>query len=145
MKAMATIVLAAAGLMGQTTYPTRPAVRFAAVDVYVNSQDRPLAAYQFQLKVNRGQVMIVGVEGGEHEAFIKPPYYDPAALMKGRIIIAAFNTGHDLPQGKTRVARVHVQIRGEVRPEYAVALAVAASRDGKEIPATITVEQGEKK
>ena len=57
-------------------------VRFAPVDVYLDSGSRPLAAYQFELKVTQGKVKIVGVEGGEHEAFREAPYYDPAALKK---------------------------------------------------------------
>jgi hypothetical protein len=119
----------------------RPAVRFEAVDVYVDSGKSPLAAYQFELAAEVGDMKIVGIEGGEHAAFKEPPYYDPAALMKHRVIIAAFNTGADLPSGKTRVARVHVQVTGDAEPEYVVKLHVAASADGKEIKATTTIER----
>jgi len=120
-------------------------VRFAAVDVYVDSGRRPLAAYQFELKATVGNVKIVGIEGGEHAAFKEPPYYDPAALTRQRIVIAAFNTGEDLPTGRTRVARVHVRVAGTIEPEYAVELEAAASPDGKRISATATCEQGEAK
>jgi len=120
----------------------RPAVRFEAVDVYVDSGKSPLAAYQFELAAEVGDMKIVGIEGGEHAAFKEPPYYDPAALMKHRVIIAAFNTGADLPSGKTRVARVHVQVTGDAEPEYVVKLHVAASADGKEIKATATLAGG---
>jgi len=123
----------------------RPGVRFEAVDVYVDSGDAPLAAYQFEFAAEVGEVKIVGIEGGEHAAFEAPPYYDPAALMKHRVIIAAFNTGADLPGGKTRVARVHVQVTGDAAPEYVVKLNVAASPDGKEIKATATLGGGTEK
>ena len=116
-------------------------VRFAAVDVYVDSGRRPLAAYQFELKATAGDVKIVGIEGGEHTAFEDPPYYDPAALSKGRIIIAAFNTGKDLPAGKTRVARVNVAVTGDGTPMYVVKLHVAGSADGERIEALGTTER----
>ena len=119
------------------------AVRFAAVDVYIDSGESPLAAYQFELTATSGEFEIVGVEGGEHAAFKEAPYYDPAALHgEGRIIIAAFNTGDDLPTGKTRVARVHVRIAGETSPEYAVELIVSASTEGDMIDATVSVSEG---
>ena len=131
-----------------TQAESQPAVRFDAVDIYIDAGDEPLAAYQFELTAETGAFKVVGVEGGEHPAFAeKPPYYDPAALNQGRIIIAAFNTGDDLPNGKARVARVHVQIVGNQDPQYNVQLRVAATVDGEEIsaaaswePATVEVE-----
>jgi hypothetical protein len=122
-----------------------PRVRFEAVDVYVDSGDTPLAAYPFELAAEVGDGRIVGIEGGSHPAFREPPYYDPAALMKHRVIIAAFNTGKDLPTGRTRVARLHVQVSGEIEPEYVVQLQTAASPDGKRIHATAIAGQGEPK
>jgi len=122
---------------------TRPAasqpVRFRAVEVYVDSRDRPLAAYQFELTAKGADVKIVGVEAGEHAAFAEPPYYDAKALMGGRIIIAAFNVGRDLPKGRTHVATIHVQTTGDEAPEYTATLTVAASADGARIPAAITL------
>ena len=79
-------------------------VRFAPVHIYLDSGNKLLAAYQFELKVAPGQIRIVGVEGGQHKAFEEAPYYDPAALANDRIIIAAFNTGSELPKGRSRIA-----------------------------------------
>ena len=120
-------------------------VRFESIDVYVDPDTVHLAAYQFELAVEVGEVMIVGVEGGEHAAFKEPPYYDPAALSKHRVIIAAFNTGGDLPVGRTRVARIHVHVSGKQEPQYVVKLHLAAASDGKRIPAIITLEKGARK
>ena len=124
---------------------SRPPVRFEAVEVHVDSGDLPLAAYQFELAAEVGDVKIVGIEGGEHAAFREPPYYDPAALRRHTVIIAAFNTGRELPTGRTRVARVHVQVIGDTTPAYVVKLHVAATTEGKGIPATATLAQGEEK
>jgi hypothetical protein len=124
---------------------TVPAVRFAPLHVYIDSHDENLAAFQFELKVIAGSVKIVGVEGGEHQAFKNPPYYDPAALANDRIIVAAFNTGQDLPAGQTRITTIHLQIIGDIQPEYQLNLIVAANADGQKIPTNITFEKGEPK
>lgn len=116
----------------------KPTVRFAPLAVYVDTHDQPLAAYQFELQATQGRVKIVGVEGGDAPAFREPPYYDPAALMQDRIIIAAFNTSPNLPHGKTKVATLHLQILGPTEPRYQLTLTAAATSDGTTIPAEIT-------
>ena len=127
-------------------YPAaRPSVRFAPLHIYLDSGNRQLAAFQFELEATVGRIKIVGVEGGRHKAFKEAPYYDPAALANDRIIIAAFNTGRDLPKGRTRIATVHLQIIGEAEPEYELKLTVAADADGKDIPAELEFEKGEQK
>ena len=125
-----------------TTGATAAPVRFAAVDVFLDSGAGPLAAYQFELKATEGDVALVGIEGGEHRAFASPPYYDPAALNGKRIVVGAFDTGTDLPRGRTRVARLMVQVRGDVSPKYEATVRVAASPDARPIPATISVSEG---
>jgi hypothetical protein len=117
-------------------------VRFTPLHIYLDSGQRQLAAFQFELKAIAGQIKIVGVEGGEHAAFQEPPYYDPAALTNNRIIIAAFNTGTELPTGETRVTTIHLQVIGDIEPEYQLDLTVAADTDGSEIPAEITFDKG---
>jgi len=117
-------------------------VRFVPLAVYIDPQGRPLAAYQFEMKAIAGHVKIVGVEGGEHPAFKKPPYYDPAALAQDRIIIAAFSTNQELPRAKTRVAFVHLQVSGDVDPRYELTLTVAAEGNSQQIKATIGFQEG---
>ncbi len=143
--------------------PTEGRVRFAPVHIYLDSGDKPLAAYQFELVCSvpvrayspgednasrrhyERQIKIVGVEGGAHPAFREAPYYDPAALMHDRIIIAAFNTGPDLPHGRTRIATIHLQILGDAEPQYDLKLVVAANAEGESLPAKLTLETGEQK
>ncbi|MEA3227061.1 MAG: hypothetical protein U9Q07_14010 [Planctomycetota bacterium] len=120
-----------------------PGVRFAPLHIYLDSGNRSLAAYQFELEATTGQIEIVGVEGGKHGAFSEAPYYDPAALAQDRIIIAAFNTGRDLPTGRTRIATIHLLIKGEAEPQYELKLTVAGDADGEKIPARLTFEKGE--
>jgi len=114
--------------------------RFAWVDAWIDSHGQPLAAYQFELKSSGGGVTLIGVEGGEHPAFTPPPYYDPKANLQNRIVIAGFNTGDDLPRGRTRVARVMVRVTGKA--SYTATLQVAASSEAKPIDASISVSEG---
>ena len=119
--------------------PTSRPARFHAVDVFIDPRGKPLAAYQVELSAGEGGAKIVGLEGGEHPAFRKPPYYDPRALMGGRIVIAAFDTGGDLPVGRTRVATLHLMSADEKPPRLTARLVVAASAAGKRISAGLEV------
>jgi len=122
---------------------TRPAeARFAWVDVSIDPRGKPLACYQFELTARDADVTLVGVEGGEHAAFIQPPYYDPHANVQNRIVIAAFNTGADLPRTRTRVARVMVRVSGPRQPKYAATLQVAADSAANKIQAAISTSEG---
>jgi hypothetical protein len=140
---LSAVLLATAGWAADPA-PAAAAVRFGYLDVYVDAGEKPLAAYQFELTPTAGDVLLTGLEGGEHAAFRAAPYYDEAALhqAKSRVIVAAFNTGNDLPRGRTRVARLHLQITGPAEPAWATKLQVAASSDGKPIDAKVTVSAG---
>src|SRR5262245_34974792 len=118
-------------------------VRFRAVDIYVDSKDKPLAAYQLDFSVIGGGAKIVGIEGGERPAFAEPPYYDPTAMQQERVIIAAFSTNavNALPTGKTRVATIHLQLSGATEPEYNLKLQAAADADGNRIKAETSFEE----
>ena len=99
---------------------------------------------EFQVTTSAGDVTLVGIEGGEHAAFRQPPYYDPKAMGQNRIVLGAFNTGSDLPRGRTRVARLMVRVTGDTPPAYAATVQVAASPDDKPIPnAAVSVSESE--
>jgi len=139
----ATFVTALIGLAhGQEEgVPEAPdSVRFRAVDIYIDPANETLAAYQFELTANETQVKIVGVEGGDHPAFTEPPYHDPKALKSGRIVIAAFSTGEQLPDNRTRVARVHLMVSGDGEPDVTVKRIAFASASGQKISADVTLQ-----
>ena len=144
---VAALLAGAIWAAGQDVAPdksaSQPGPRFTYVDVYVDSGVQPLAAYQFELSVSKGEIAIVGVEGGEHAAFAEPPYYDTAALRNDQIVIAAFETGDELPSGRSRVARIHLMVSTLAPPAYRIELTVAADSDGGRIDAKITLEEGE--
>jgi hypothetical protein len=119
--------------------------RFRTVDLFIDSKETPLGAYQLSLVGRSGEVRIVGIEGGEHPAFRKPPFYDLKAIQHERVIIAAFSTAspEDLPRGKTRVAVIHVQTLGDKAPDLAIELQVAADPTGKRIFPAATFEMRE--
>lgn len=121
-------------------------IRFETVDVFVDSGPASLAAWQLTIAPRTrdgAEVTLVGIEGGEHAAFSKPAYYDPAALSPagggggGRVVLAAYSTGKELPTGRTRVARLHVMVEGGraggSETEFNVTLTVAADSQGRAI------------
>lgn len=119
--------------------PVAVDVRFETLDLYVDTGDKPLAAYQISLHSATGNALLSGLEGGEHPAFAQPPYYDPKALIDEKVIVAAFTTADQVPQGRTRVARLHVQVSGDKNPEYIATLQTAAGPEGTTFPARVTV------
>ena len=144
-RARSTLLLFAALLGTLLAQPaaTKETIRFQAVDIFIDSKDTPLAAYQLEFLVKTGDAKVVGVEGGEHPAFKDAPFFDPKAIQHERVIIAAFNTAaaDKLPKGKTRVATIHPQITGERNPDYAMKLETAATLEGKKIVVEMTYEE----
>ena len=139
MKVLTLVLLAVSGVEGGLA-ELLPAeqVQFVAVDIYADSDGKGLAAWQIELECDPARAKIVGVEGGE-----KPPYYDPAALQGGRIILASFTTEARPPTGRVLVARVHLQETGKT--DYAVKVMAAAATGGERIePKIDLVRQGGK-
>jgi hypothetical protein len=118
-------------------------VRFRVVDILIDTTNAPLAAYQLEFAVTNGVAKIVGIEGGEHPAFREAPFYDPKAMQRERVIIAAFSTTSPdrLPSGKTRVATIHLQISTDATPQFEIKLTTAADSNGNKISARATVEE----
>jgi hypothetical protein len=131
---------------GPTPAPPAPSpasaqerVSFVPLHVFIDPGGKPLAAYQVDIVATAGDATLVGIEGGDDPAYSDAPYYDKRAMRKQRIIIAAFNTGTALPTASTRVATLMFRVAGAAEPHYAATLQVAASSDGKTIPATVTL------
>src|SRR5262249_34969543 len=121
---------------------------FRSVAVYVDAGAEPLAAYQVEITVGDAAptAWIVGVEGGGTDAFRAAPYYDPAALQGGRIVIAAFTTDAMPPRGRIQVATLHLCEPPGCKPKYGARLVVAATVDGgtiHDIAASVALELGE--
>ena len=81
----------------------------------------------------------MGIEGGDHAAFASPPYYDTKAMNNNRVILAAFSTAKQLPSGRSRIARIHLQLEGAGVKKYHTKLSVSADANGDNIPAEIEV------
>jgi hypothetical protein len=122
-----------------TTSATDAGVAFAPLDIFLEV-DEPLAAYQVELLVTAGEADIVGVEGGDAAGFRAAPYYDPAALAGGRIVVGAFSTEHVLTRGRHRVAAVHMRQTGAAPAEYELRLVAAATADGERTAARPILE-----
>jgi len=115
--------------------------QFMAIDIVLDTDQQLLGAYQFELTLDGPEAQIVGLEGGESDAFDKAPFYDANALAGGRIVVAAYSLGPDLPAGRSRVARVHVMTTDPERTEYRVRLITGADEQGQPLRgATIVAE-----
>ena|SRR2546430_1175050 len=143
MKWLLQIFVAFALLVGMLSAQPAPSDRFQPVDIFIDSRDKSLAAYQLEFSVKSGNATVVGVEGGERPAFKEAPFYDPKAIQQERVIIAAFSTSaaDKLPKGKTRVATIHLQISGDHQPQFELKLETAASVEGKRISVEATFEE----
>jgi hypothetical protein len=126
LRAALALVVAAAFLGSGASRADEP-TRFAAVDVYVDAGDVTLAAWQVEIVYDRAACALAGVEGGERP-FAREPYYDPKGLTAGRIVIADFAQGEEPRRGRIRVARLHLELRGE--PKLTARLVAAASAGG---------------
>jgi hypothetical protein len=117
------------------------------VNIYLDSKSAPLAAYQLEFVATNGAVKIVGIEGGEHAAFNEAPFYDPKAIQRERVIIAAFSTetAAKLPTGKTRVATIHIQITGSEEPAFELKLQTAADSQGNKVLVEASFEEAKAK
>jgi len=117
-------------------------IRFQAVNIFVDSTNKPLAAYQLEFAASTG-AKIVGIEGGEHAAFKEAPFYDVKAMQQERVIIGAFSTAKadKLPTGKTRVATIHLQVTGTQPLRFEVRLKTAATVDGRKISAHANAQE----
>lgn len=143
--AIALVLSATASAFAPAGAQEHESVRFTYVDLYLDSGAADVAAWQLEFAAETGTVVLVGVEGGEHPAFAKPPVYDPKALAAdggGRIIIANYSLDDVLPAGRTRVARLHLQVTGP-SPEFVTKLQAASDREGERIGCAVTVRRGE--
>lgn len=129
---------------------TQPAladgVRFETADVYIDAGAAALGAWQVDIRatVPGGSVTLVGVAGGDGP-FAQPPTYDPAALQRDRIILAAYTLDKNPPSGRVRVAQVQLQVEagGDQIVNFQATLAVAADAQAGEISgAKVSIVRG---
>lgn len=128
----------------QAALDSIPAVRFATIDVYLDSAE-PLAAWQFELTEATGAMAVVGIENGDSEAFPNAPRYDRTVINRNRadrLVVADFSLADRtlLPSGRTRVATVHVQLSGTRQPDFELQLIAAGNAAGEPIPAEAIYE-----
>ncbi len=114
---------------------------FRTLRVLVDPRGKPMAAWQVEV-VAEGDVKVVGVEQGAARGFSDPPYYDPAAMAGGRIVVGAYSLQKDLPAGRTHVATLHVRVGGADDVKCKVRVITAGAGDGSPIAAEATVEEG---
>lgn len=111
------------------------------LDVFVDSGDQPLAAWQLEVHAPATELTLIHVAGGTHPAFQQRPYYyvDAGPLHGRRIQLAAWSVDRNLPVGRSRVARLQVQLPQTATPVWSPELTAAAASDGRRIPAEVSI------
>jgi hypothetical protein len=119
------------------------AAEFAVFDVYVDAGTEHLAAYQLKISDSHAAVKILSIEGGEHTSFSSAPKFDPKAIQRDVIKLAAFSLdpAEKLPLGRVRVASLHVEIGPGMKPDWKAITEAAGGPDGKKISAAVSVVQ----
>lgn len=117
------------------------AAEFAVFDVFLQTGNDKLAAYQLKISDEHAAVKIVSVEGGEHPSFAEAPKFDPKAIQRDVIKIAAFSleVGEKLPAGRVRVASLHVEIGPGLTPEWKAIVEAAGGPGGAKISAAVSI------
>jgi hypothetical protein len=123
---------------------------FFTIDITIDPQGQPLAAYQFELSSKDATFTVVGVEAGEHPAFDhgRPPYFDPVAKQGeiDRLVLAEYAlptlAKDQLPTDTVRVATVHGMFSEafdvENQPVIELKFTAAGNADGDRIDAEIS-------
>lgn len=142
--ALAVLAAAGLGMPHAGAQPAAEALRFAAIDVYVDSPE-PLAAWQFELREGTGAMAVVGVENGDSDAYANAPHYDLDVTTRARaerLIVADYSLADAsaLPRGRMRVATVHISLAGEASPAFELQLIAAGNPAGEPIPAQAVFE-----
>lgn len=117
---------------------------FTWVDVWVDSGQTPLAAWQVKVRATEGQVSLVGVEGVDFPDARKAPWFDEKARGGSEVIVASFSPQESLqlPRGRVCVARLHLEVRGSTAPRFAAEAVTAATFGGARFPITVNVVKG---
>lgn len=119
-----------------------PPLRTAAVDVYVDTLEQPLAGYEIEVAGDRGRLAVTGVEGGDPMGFSDPPACRTGP--DGKTVISASCRGQYFPVGKTRVARLSIRMAGSDPPRWhRVRLRHAAAPDGERLQARLVLSRGD--
>ena len=134
-----------AAMLLVTAIVSTRAAEFAVFDVYVDARGEPLAAYQLKISDKNAAIKIVSVEGGEHASYKEAPKFDPKAIQRNVIKIAAFSLDArgKLPAGRVRVASLHVEIGPGLTPEWRTVVEAAARPGGEKIRAEVSISKRE--
>ena len=139
MKVLLAVLLFACGLVQGR------AAEFAVFDVFLDTNGEPLAAYQLKVSDKNAAVKIISVEGGEHASFAAAPKFDPKAIQRDVIKLAAISLDsiEKLPTSRVRIASLHVEIGPGLSPDWAATVERAGRSGGEKIDATISISKRE--
>lgn len=107
------------------------AVEFKTMDLFVESGEVSLGAWQIELRYDPQHVSLTGIEATLPNA--KPPVYDSRGLQSGHITLADF-TLHPNGFGSNSVHVARLHLAEHTVAEFHTQLKAAASTDGTKLP-----------
>jgi hypothetical protein len=121
------------------------AAEFAVFDIFLDTKGEPLAAYQLKVSDKNAAVKIISVEGGEHLSFAAAPKFDPKAIQRDVIKLAAISLdgSEKLPTSRVRIASLHVEVGLGLTPDWSAIVERAGRVGGEKIDATISISKRE--
>lgn len=116
---------------------------FVSVEITLDPEGQPLAAYQVELETSGVDFKVVGIVPSAVAAFPREPYYDLNASTRqtDRLILANYSVADadTLPTAPLRVATVNLALVGSYPaddlPPINLKLTACYGPDGKKIPA----------
>jgi len=123
-------------------------ITFVSVQLLIDPQGRPLAAYQIEIDSAGADFQVVGLVASPHPAYTREPYYDLDANNRNtdRLILANYSLADadDLPAGPVEVATVNLALRGNYHaddlPPITVKLTAAYDHESEKIGAVASYQ-----
>jgi hypothetical protein len=103
---------------------------FTVLELRIDAGQGQLAGWQSEVRLRGAK--LVGIEGGDSDAFRDAPRYDPRALKGGRVILASLAAGDSLPAGEIVVARIHVLVEDGAEMGFDIVGTETVRPDGRE-------------
>ena len=121
------------------------AAEFAVFDIFLDTSGEPLAAYQLKVSDRNAAVKIISVEGGEHTSFAAAPKFDPKAIQRDVIKLAAISldSSEKLPTRRVRIASLHVEVGPGLAPDWSAIVERAGRAGGEKIGASVSISKRE--
>ena len=119
--------------------------KFEVVNIYIDSQENALVAYQIELTYDE-DIEIVSIEAGQTKAFTHAPFYQKTPKNKGKLVLASFTTKDEIaPKGMNKFCSIHIRYTGKNELRIKTLVKAAAKAGGEKIPIKVILKTQDNK